>query len=137
MFEVKVDYTGKLENGTVFDTSEGREPLEFEVGTGRVIKGFDDALIGMEKDEEKEVNISSENAYGAHNPELMKKIPKTSLPQGQEPKKDMILLLKTPDGNQFPVKIAEVDDDNATINLNHPLAGKNLVFKIKVVDIVS
>jgi len=85
--KVKVDYTGSLEDGTVFDTSEGRQPLEFEAGAGQMIKGFDEAVMGMEKDEEKEVKLASEDAYGAPKPELVKKFPKEQLPpppEGQE-----------------------------------------------------
>jgi len=133
--KIKVDYTGTLDDGTVFDTSEGKEPLEFEVGSGQIIKGFDDAVVGMKKGDEKEVTIKPEDAYGTANPELTKKIPKSQLPQGQEPKPGMMLAIATPDGKQVPVKISEVSDNDITIDLNHPLAGKTLTFKIKVVDV--
>ncbi len=134
--KVKVEYTGTLDDGTVFDTSEGREPLEFEVGSGQIIKGFDDAVIGMKKGEEKEIKISPSEAYGEVNPELIKKIPKDNLPPGQEPQPGMMLVLGTPDGRRIPAKITEVTDKDVTIDLNHPLAGKTLNFKIKVVDIL-
>ncbi len=133
--KIKVEYTGTLEDGTVFDTSEGKQPLEFEAGSGQLIKGFDDAVIGMEKDEEKEIKIEKDQAYGDVNPELLKKIPRDKLPPEQEPKPGMMLAMSTPDGKQIPAKIAEVDDKEITIDLNHPLAGKTLIFKIKVVDI--
>tara|TARA_Y100000310_G_scaffold94955_1_gene92779 strand:+ start:15331 stop:15756 length:426 start_codon:yes stop_codon:yes gene_type:complete len=133
--KVKVEYTGTLDDGTVFDSSEGREPLEFEAGTGKVIKGFDDAIVGMEKGEEKSVKIESKDAYGDYNPELTKKIPRDQLPKEQEPKAGMVLMVKTPQGQQFPVKIKEVSDKDITVDLNPPLAGKNLNFKLKVVDI--
>lgn len=135
--KIKVEYTGTLEDGTVFDTSEGREPLEFEVGSGQVITGFDNAVIGMEKGEEKEIKLKPEQAYKDINPELITKIPRTQLPQNQEPKPGMVILLKTPDGKQLPVRITEVSDNDVTIDLNHPLAGKTINFKIKIVDIVS
>ncbi len=135
--KVKVDYTGKLEDGTVFDTSEGKAPLEFEVGSGRIIKGFDDALIGMEKGQEKDIKISSADAYGSPNPQLVQKIPKEKLPAGQEPKKGMVLSLATPDGKRMPARIKEVSDKDITIDLNHPLAGKDLNFRIKLVDIAA
>ena len=135
--KIKVDYTGTLDDGTVFDTSEGKEPLEFEAGSGKVIKGFDEAVIGMEKGQEKEFKIDCKDAYGEPNPQLMQKIPREQLPKEQEPKPGMILGLKTPDGQQFPARIAEVSDKDITIDLNHPLAGKNLNFKIKVVEISS
>jgi FKBP-type peptidyl-prolyl cis-trans isomerase 2 len=135
--KIKVDYTGTLDDGTVFDTSEGKQPLEFTVGEGKIIKGFDNAVIGMEKGEEKEVKIESTDAYGDPNPDMLKKIPREKLPPEQEPKPGMVLALKTPDGRQFPAKIKEVTDTEITIDLNHPLAGKTLNFKIKVVDIVA
>jgi len=134
--KIKVDYTGTFEDGKVFDSSEGKQPLEFEVGSGQIIKGFDDAVTGMEKGQEKEVVIQPADAYGDYNPQLIKKIPRDKLPQGQEPKPGMMLALGTPDGKQFPAKIAEVTDKEVSIDLNHPLAGKVLKFKIKVVDIL-
>lgn len=134
--KIKIDYTGTLDDGTVFDTSEGKHPLEIEAGSGKVIKGFDDAIMSMEKGEEKSVKIDVKDAYGEYNSELMKKIPKSQLPKDQEPKPGMMLVVKTPTGEQYPVKIAEVSDKEITIDLNHPLAGKNLNFKIKVVDVV-
>lgn len=133
--KVKVEYTGKFDSGEVFDSSEGKEPLEFEAGTGKVIQGFDNAVIGMEKGQEKEIKILPKDAYGEHNSELIKKIPRKALPKEQEPKEGMMLVMTVPNGMQVPAKIAEVADEEITIDLNHPLAGKNLNFKIKVVDI--
>jgi len=135
--KVKIDYTGTFEDSTVFDTSEGKQPLEFEVGSGQIIKGFDDALIGMEKDQEKEMTLGPKDAYGDPNPELTKKIPKSQLPPDQEPKAGMMLMLKTPEGQQIPAKIVEVSNEEITIDLNHPLAGKTLKFKIKVVEVTA
>ncbi len=134
--KVKVEYTGTLDDGTVFDTSEGKAPLEFEAGSGKVIKGFDDAVMGMEKGEEKNVKLEPKDAYGDYNPQLIKKIPRESLPKDQEPKPGTMLLVKAPNGQQYPVKITEVTDKDITIDLNQPLAGKNLNFKIKVADVV-
>ena len=135
--KVKIEYTGTLENGNVFDTSVGKQPLEFEAGSGKVIKGFDDALIGMEKGQEKEIKLKPEEAYGQHNPQLMKKIPKEQLPKEPEAKVGMMLGLSTPDGQQVPAKITEIGDNDITIDLNHPLAGQNLNFKVKVIDIAD
>lgn len=132
--KVKVDYVGSFDDGTVFDKSEGREPLEFEAGSGRVIKGFDDAVIGMKKGEEKKIKIESKDAYGDVNPELVKKIPKSALPKEPEPKVGMMLAIGTPDGQQIPAKITEVSAEDITVDLNHPLAGKTLNFLIKLVD---
>ena len=138
--KIKVDYEGRFENNEVFDSSNknGQNiPLEFEVGIGQVVKGFDDAVLGMEKGEEKEINIKPEEAYGDYNEELKKDIPREALPKDQEPKEGMILVLNTPDGRQFPAKIIKVEKEKVVIDLNHPLAGKNLKFKIKILDIES
>lgn len=132
--KVKVHYTGKLEDGTVFDSSEGKEPLEFEVGSGKVIKGFEEALVGMEKGEEKEITLPPEQAYGDVNPQLVQKIPRDKIPEGNDPQPGMFLALKTPDGKQIPAKITEVTDQEVTIDINPPLAGKTLNFKLKIED---
>ena len=133
---VKIDYTGTLEDGTVFDASEKHgKPLEFSVGSGMVIKGFDDAVMGMEKGQEKEVTIQPADAYGDIKPDMMKKVPREQLPKEQEPKAGMMLVIGLPDGQQIPAKIAEVTDKEVTLDLNHPLAGKVLKFKIKVVEV--
>lgn len=131
---IKVEYTGTLEDGKVFDSSEGKKPLEFTVGTGMIIPGFDKAVIGMKKDEEKEISIEPKNAYGELRTELKKDIPRTALPQDQEPKVGMGLMMNTPQG-QIPARITAVTKENITLDFNHPLAGKTLKFKIKVVDI--
>lgn len=134
--KVKVEYEGKLEDGTVFDSSKTHgKPLEFEVGTGKVIKGFDDGIMGMELNEEKEIKIEPKDAYGDHNPQLIKKVPREQFPKEQEPKPGMMVLMGLPNGAQMPVKILEVDDKEVTLDLNHPLAGKTLLFKVKVVEI--
>ncbi|HLD80289.1 MAG TPA: peptidylprolyl isomerase [Candidatus Nanoarchaeia archaeon] len=133
--KVKVDYTGTFDDGTVFDASEKHgQPLEFEVGSGQVIKGFDDAVMGMKKGEEKDITLPPAEAYGELKAELHKKVPRKQLPQDQEPKIGMILSVGLPNGMQFPAKIVEVTKEEVTIDLNHPLAGKTLHFKIKVVD---
>lgn len=138
--KVKVEYTGKLDDGSVFDSSKHGDhshPLEFEVGSGMVIKGFDEAVIGMKEGEEKEFSVEPEEAYGERNPELIKKVPREHLPDDQEPEVGMNLMIETPEGQKFPSKIVEMDEENLTVDLNHPLAGKNLNFEIKVVDIES
>jgi FKBP-type peptidyl-prolyl cis-trans isomerase 2 len=135
--KVKVDYTGTLEDGTVFDTSDGKQPLEYESGSGQLIKGFDSAVVGMEKGEEKEITLKPEESYGEHNPQMIQKLPREQLPKDKEPKKGMALMLKSPDGKQFPARIAEVTDKEVELDLNHPLAGKTLKFKIKVLDITA
>ena len=131
--KVKVDYTGTFENGTVFDTSEGRRPLEFTVGSGQVVKGFDEAVIGMEKGEEKEITLQPSEAYGDPNPLLIKKLPKEQLPKDAEV--GSILTLSLSNSQQIPAKVTEIKDEEVILDLNHPLAGKVLKFKIKVVGI--
>jgi peptidylprolyl isomerase len=133
--KVKVEYTGTFDDGTVFDSSEGREPLEFEVGSEQVISGFDESVIGMEIGEEKDAKLAPSEAYGDSDPTLLKKIPREKLPPGEEPQPGMVLELVTPDGVRVPAKITEVTDKDVTIDLNHPLAGKTLNFKIKIVEI--
>tara|TARA_Y100000310_G_C20583818_1_gene764358 strand:+ start:618 stop:1085 length:468 start_codon:yes stop_codon:yes gene_type:complete len=133
---VKVEYEGKLEDGTQFDASKKHgKPLEFEVGTGSVIKGFDAAVVGMEKGEEKEVTIKAFDAYGPVRDDLIKDFPRERLPKDGEPKVGMMLGMALPTGQQMSAKIIEVNDVMVKLDMNHPLAGKNLTFKIKIVDI--
>jgi peptidylprolyl isomerase len=134
--KVKVEYTGTFEDGEVFDSSQKHgKPLEFEVGAGQMIKGFDDAVVGMSKDEEKEITLSPEQAYGQQNDELKKTVPKDQLPKDQEPQVGMVLGVNLPNGQQFPARIVDVNEKEVVIDLNHPLAGKTLKFKIKIVDV--
>ncbi|MDP3698778.1 MAG: peptidylprolyl isomerase [Nanoarchaeota archaeon] len=136
--KVKVDYTGTFDDGTVFDASSNHgQPLEFEAGSGQVIKGFDDAVMGMKKGEEKKIVIPPAEAYGEIKAELHKKVPRKQLPQDQEPKVGMVLAVGLPNGQQFPARIVTVTAEEVTIDLNHPLAGKTLHFKIKVADIAA
>lgn len=134
--KVKVEYKGTLEDGTVFDSTEKNgEPLEFEVGSKQLIEGFEDAVIGMETGEEKEFKLVSDEAYGEYNDELVKQVPRDQLPQDKEIETGMILIMSLPNGIQIPAQIAEVTDDLVTLDLNHPLAGKDLTFKIKVLEV--
>jgi FKBP-type peptidyl-prolyl cis-trans isomerase 2 len=133
---VVIEYEGKLEDGTVFDSSKKHNtPLEFEVGSGKVIPGFDNAVMGMKKGEEKEFSIQPKDAYGEPKKELMKEIPRNVLPQDKEPKEGMMVVMSAPNGQQIPARIAKVTKDTVTLDLNHPLAGKKLIFKIKVIDV--
>ena len=133
--KVKVHYHGKLRSGETFDTSAGREPLEFTVGSGQVIKGFDDALIGMAVGDKKTVDIPVEEAYGPANPENMLEFPKSDFPEGAEPEVGMQMHLSDNQGNVFPVIIAEVKEESVVLDANHVLAGKDLVFDIELVEI--
>ena len=132
--KVSVEYKGMLEDGTVFDASEKHgKPLEFEVGKKMVIKGFDDALIGMNEGDEKEVVIKPEEGYGQRNDELKKIIPKESLPKDKEVKEGMVIVMQLPNGQKIPAKVEAVKEKEIIIDLNHPLAGKTLKFWIKLV----
>ena len=133
---VKVEYTGSLENGTIFDSSEiqGR-PLEFQAGAGQMIKGFDEAVIGMEVGEEKTITLKPSEAYGDRNEELVAVIPRKELPDERPIQPGMMILVGEQGSQQIPALVTEVNENNFTIDLNHPLAGKTLIFKIKVVEI--
>ena len=133
--KVKVEYTGKLEDGSVFDSSEGKEPLQFEVGAQQVIPGFEKAVEGMKKDEEKEFTLKVDEAYGPVKEEMVQEIPRDKLPAEPEPKEGMMLMMQAPTGQQIPAKITKVEDDKVTIDINHPLAGKDLTFSVKVVGV--
>ena len=136
---VKVDYTGTFDDGTVFDSSQHGDhshPLEFEAGSGMVIKGFDDAILGMKVGEEKTIHIDPQDAYGDYDPKLVQKIPRSELPEG-DLKAGMTLGMQTPDGHQIPILIKSINEKEATLDMNHPLAGKALNFKLKLVEIVS
>ncbi|MFH0836101.1 MAG: peptidylprolyl isomerase [Candidatus Micrarchaeota archaeon] len=131
---VKVSYVGVLENGTRFDSSaEHGAPLKFVVGSGQVIKGFDEAVIGMEKDEEKQVALGPKEAYGESDPALIRDIPKARLPQ-QELKPGMVMGMQLPDGRTIPGRVIELTEEGAKVDFNHELAGKTLLFQLKLVD---
>jgi len=132
--KIKVEYTGTLTDGTVFDTNVGKDALEFEVGSGQLIKGFDEGVVGMNAGEEKEISIKSEDAYGAPNPQMVQKVPKDKIPKEPEAKVGMTLMVGLPTGQQLPARITEVTEEHVTIDLNHPLAGKNLKFKVKILE---
>jgi FKBP-type peptidyl-prolyl cis-trans isomerase 2 len=136
--KVKVEYKGTLDDGTVFDSSEAHgEPLEFEVGTGQIIPGFEEAIMGMEEGDEKEFKLEPSEAYGEHNPQLVKAVPRDKMPLDEEPETGMMLLTELPNGAKIPAVITEVTKEEVTIDLNHPLAGKTLTFEIKVIGIIT
>ena len=135
---IAVEYEGKFEDGMVFDSSNRGghvHPLEFEAGAGQVIAGFDNAVIGMEEGQEKEVRIMPGEAYGEHRNDFVQKIPRAALPQDKEPKVGMVLYIENKEGQPLPLRITAVDNDTITLDLNHPLAGKVLIFKLKIVGI--
>lgn len=133
---VRVHYHGKLTDGTTFDSSEGRDPLEFKVGAGMVIRGFDEALIDMQPGEKKTVNIPVDQAYGSRKDDMIFEYPLSDFPADMTPSQGMELQMSDNSGNVFPVVIAEVKESTVMIDANHPLAGKDLVFEIELVSIV-
>ena len=131
---VRVHYTGTLSDGSVFDSSRGRDPLEFTLGEGRVIAGFDDAVSGMEPGEERQVIIPAAEAYGEHRSELVFPVPRSQFPEGMEPEAG--LEVQITQGDQRAVaRITEVADETVTLDANHPLAGKELTFDLQLVEI--
>lgn len=134
--KVKVHYTGKLNDGTVFDSSENREPLEFVVGDGNMIAGFDKAVQGMELGANVSVVIPSAEAYGEKREDMMVDIPIDQVPADIKPEVGMDLSIQNQDGQPMPVKVVNVDAEKITLDANHPLAGQDLTFDIKLVDIV-
>lgn len=135
---VKVDYEGRLTDGTVFDSSKSHgTPLSFKVGEQQVIKGFDDAVLGMEVGQSKEVTIPAVHAYGERRDELVGKVDKTSLPKDMEVQKGTQLEVTLEGGQSIPATVVDLDDSSVTIDANHQLAGKDLVFAIELVEIVQ
>ena len=132
---VKIHYTGTLEDGTTFDTSEGREPLEFTLGEGRVIPGFEKAVYGLQVGQSKTVTIPVEEAYGPHRDDLVLVIEREQLSAGVDPKVGQELQIQTTDGRTVIVPVTEISEDTITVDANHPLAGKDLTFEIELVEI--
>jgi len=132
--KVKVHYTGRLEDGTIFDTSiaEGREPLEVELGLGQLIKGFEAGLIDMTEGEKKTIEIPVSDAYGEPKPEFINEIPKANVPEGIQVGESLQGM-----GPQGPVnvQVIAVNEETVTLDANHPLAGKNLIFDLELVSI--
>lgn len=131
---VRIHYTGSLEDGTVFDSSVERDPLEFELGSGQVISGIDDAVQGMSAGEKKTVTIQPEKAYGPRNEQLTQSVPNSALPADLKPTVGMQLQSQTPDGQIARLTVTEVAEDSIVVDANHPLAGRALVFDIELVD---
>ena len=134
---VRVHYTGKLTNGEQFDSSTGREPLEFTVGAGQMIKGFDNAMPGMTVGEKKTINILPEDAYGHNDEKAIIEFPKENIPNDMKMDVGMKLQLRNEAGQPFPVTVAEIKEDVIVLDANHSLAGKELVFDIELMEIVK
>jgi len=132
---VKIHYTGTLEDGTVFDSSDGGEPLAFTLGEGQVIAGFESATLGMEVGESKTAHIDADDAYGERREELVLEVPREQLPEGLEVEVGTPLQLQQPDGNAVPVTVSALNEEHVTLDANHPLAGEPLTFELTLVGI--
>jgi len=132
---VRIHYTGTLTDGSVFDSSEGRDPLQFTAGAGQVIPGMDEEMAGMKVGEKKTLNISCEKAYGPINPAARQSIPREGIPDDIPLDIGTQLQMQSPDGQVLPVTVVEVDEATVTLDANHPLAGKDLNFEIELVSI--
>ncbi len=134
---VRVHYTGKLDDGTVFDTSAGREPLEFTTGRRQVVTGFEKAVLGMSAGERKTVRLTPEEAYGSRNEDFMIKVEPAKFPQHIKPEVGLHLQLTQPDGTILNVLVTGVSADVITLDANHPFAGKDLTFEIELAEVVA
>ncbi|MGB7444469.1 MAG: peptidylprolyl isomerase [Coleofasciculaceae cyanobacterium] len=134
---VKIHYTGKLEDGTVFDSSIDREPLEFTISAGQVIPGFEQAVEGMSPGESKTEKIPMDQAYGPRRDDMVLEVNREQMPPEIQPEVGQHLQLQQPDGRAFPVVVKEISDSMVKLDANHPLAGENLTFDIKLVEILG
>ncbi len=133
---IRVHYTGELDDGTVFDSSRGREPLQFTIGGGQIIPGFDRAVVGMQPGDSKTERIPCADAYGPHRAEMMVEVDRSMVPDDVELEIGQQLELRGKDGTAVPVRVAELTDAKVKLDGNHPLAGKDLIFNIELVEIV-
>ncbi len=132
---VKVHYTGKLDDGTVFDSSSDRDPLEFTIGSGNIIPGFERAVVGMTPGDSKTETIPTDDAYGPYMEEMVVTIDRQQMPAEMEPEVGQQLHIQQPDGNVLPVIVTDVSSSTVTLDANHPLAGEDLTFDIRLVEI--
>ena len=132
---VSVSYKGTLADGKEFDSCEAGSPLEFQTGSGQLIKGFEDAVMGMAVNEKKKFTIQPEDAYGLPNDDSVHEFPRAELPEGVDPRVGDTVAFSTPDGQQIPARLVKMDDTNLMFDMNHPLAGEVLTFEIEVVGI--
>lgn len=133
---VRIHYTGKLTGGEVFDSSEGRDPLEFQLGSGMVIAGMDAGIMGMAVGDKKTLNIPSDQAYGPRHEEGIQAVPKGDFPPEIPLEVGLQLQMQTPDGRAMPVTVAEISETEVTLDANHRLAGEDLIFDVELTDIV-
>ncbi|MEX0680069.1 MAG: peptidylprolyl isomerase [Balneolales bacterium] len=133
---VKVHYTGKIADGTVFDTSKEREPLEFTIGEGKLIPGFEKAVVGMNVGDNNTVTIPSDEAYGEKRDDMVVDVEKNQIPEDIKPEVGQQLQIQQKDGGTIPVVITDITDEKVKLDANHPLAGEDLTFEIEVVEVV-
>jgi len=133
---VRIHYTGTLDDGTQFDSSAGRDPLEFALGGGQVIPGFDNAVDGMSVGDSKTVTIPPVEAYGERHEQLVQQVPRSAVPEDIEPAVGMQLQSQSPDGQIMNLVVVQVEDESITLDANHPLSGQALTFAIELVEIV-
>ncbi len=133
---IKVEYVGTFEDGTIFDSTKnnGNIPLKFEVGAGKIIPGFDKSVVGKSVGEEYNIKLQPFESYGEYKDGLLQTIPKDSFPKDQEPKEGMMIMIMNSHGHPIPASIKKVKKETCTIDLNHPMAGKILNFKIKILE---
>ncbi len=134
--KVKIHYTGTLDDGSQFDSSAGRDPLEFEMGAGMVIPGFEKGVVDMEVGETKTIHIPAAEAYGEKRDEMIMEFERSQLPEDLEPQVGMGLQMQGPQGQAVPVQITAVAETTITIDANHPLAGQNLNFEMELIEVV-
>lgn len=132
---VRIHYTGTLSDGAVFDSSEGRDPLEFAVGTGQIIPGLDKALPGMAVGDRKVIEVRADQAYGPLIPDATQEVPRTQFPTDMVLEVGLRLQMQTPDGRTLPLVVVAMNETSVTLDGNHPLAGKDLTFAIEVMSI--
>ena len=132
---LRLHYTGTFEDGTVFDSSDGRDPLEFTLGSGQIIPGLDKGVTGMEVGEERSVTVPPADAYGERDDKLIQSVPRETIPDNIPTDPGTQLQMQTPQGQQIPVVVTGVTDEHVELDANHPLAGKTLKFEVKLVEI--
>ena len=134
--KVKVHYTGYLDDGTIFDSSEGKDPLEFTLGEGQLLKGFENAVEGLQEGDKNKVKIPAKEGYGMPQESLIGKVPLEALPNEIKPELGMKLQSETPEGDRLILKVIEISDEDITVDANHELAGQDLNFDIELVEII-
>ena len=135
--KVKVHYTGRLDDGTIFDSSEGKDPLQFTIGEGLLMQAFEDGVIGLSEGESTKIQVSAHEAYGSRHDKLVAKIPFEALPEGLNPEVGMRLQMRTPEDETVLLRIIDVSENDITIDANHALAGEDLNFEVELVEIES